>query len=138
LMLLPISDEVPFFLKRIPHPRTPELRQFGIIEHVRHDQEQRATPRTTPLFPAGEVPLTVRTVVALRPVSQGILPKYVAYPQAHNTTTWTFRAGSFTLCCFCCATCSRATSLLSSKCALQSIGKENTGVRIRIAVVQGA
>jgi hypothetical protein len=28
-------------------------------------------------------------------------------------------------------------ALLSSKCALQSIGKENTGVRIRIAVVQG-
>ena len=94
-MLLPISDEVPFFLQRIPHPKTPELRQLGIGEHIRHDREQRAAPWTTPLFPAGEVPLTVWTVVALRPVSQGFLPKYVAYPQALAATTWTFA-----LCCF--------------------------------------
>src|ERR1019366_6315973 len=106
LMLLPISDEVPFFLKRIPHPRTPELRQLDIGEHIRHDQEQRATPRTTPLFPADEVPFTVRTVVALRPVSQGFLPKYVAYPQGHATTTWTFRAMLFPLGCGFWRTCS--------------------------------
>ena len=106
LMLLPISDEVPLLLQRLPHPETPELRQLGIGEHVGHDQEQRATPRTTPLFPAGEVPLTVRTVVALRPVSQGFLPKYVAYPQAHATTTWTFRAVFFPPGCGFWRTCS--------------------------------
>jgi len=74
-MLLPISDEVPLFLQRVPHPKTPELRQLGIGEHVGHDQEQRAAPWTTPLFSAGEVPLTVRTLVALRPVFQGDPPK---------------------------------------------------------------
>ena len=74
-MLLPISDEVPLLLQRLPHPETPELRQFGIGEHVGHDQEQRAAPWTTPLFSAGEVPLTVRTGVPLRPVSQGDPPK---------------------------------------------------------------
>ena len=59
LMLLPISDEVPLLLQRLSHPETPELRQLGIGEHVGHDQEQRATPWTTPLFSAAEVPLTV-------------------------------------------------------------------------------
>ena len=109
-MLLPISDEVPFFLQRVPHPKTPELRQLGIGEHIRHDQEQRATPRTTPLFPAGEVPLTVRTVVAFRPASQGFLPKYVAYPQAHAAATWTLRAMFFPLGCGFYRTCSEFVS----------------------------
>jgi hypothetical protein len=50
LMLLLISDEVPLFLPKGPHPKTPELRQLGIGEHIGDDQKQRATAWTTPFF----------------------------------------------------------------------------------------
>src|SRR5271167_1493593 len=69
-MLFPVTDVVPPFLQRFPHPETPKFGELGIGKHIRRDQEQRATSGTTLLLPEGEVPLALRAFVAARPESQ--------------------------------------------------------------------
>ena len=70
LVLLPITDVVPSFLQRFPHPKTPELGELGVGEHVGGDQEQRPATGTTPLLSVGKVPLAMGTFVALWSDSQ--------------------------------------------------------------------
>ena len=74
-MLLPITDVIPSSLQRFPHPKTPELGELGVGEHVGGDQEQRPATGTTPLLSVGEVPLAMGAVIALRLGCQVARPK---------------------------------------------------------------
>jgi hypothetical protein len=73
LVLHPITDIVPLFLQRLPHPKTPEFREFCVGQQIRGNQQQRAASGTTPLFPVSKVPLAAGTFIAFRFESQSLL-----------------------------------------------------------------
>ena len=77
-MLPPVTDIIPPFLQRFPHPETPKFGELGIGEHIRRDEEERATSGATLLLPECEGPLAFRAFVAPRPESQERFPPQVS------------------------------------------------------------